>query len=200
MRSFNWRGNCRSAAIFCGTYPGRAPWLQRISPSIGDEIQQRREQDGFSGAVRADDRKAISGARLEAQVVNDDAAAEGDVQLCDGEQRLPERDRWRADLSHRFARVMDDELCRSRARRGFLSYLRGARGEKWRPESPRRFRTDGQIRQPTYHKMLTARAASNAMMVREISAWSIMPTFAQRDRTAVSVGENAVLVLKARKR
>ncbi len=31
-------------------------------------------------------------------------------------------------------------------------------------------------------------------MVREIKDWSIMPIFAQRERTAVSVGEKAVLV------
>ncbi len=49
-------------------------------------------------------------------------------------------------------------------------------------------------------RMLTARAASSAMMVREISDCSIVPSLAQRDRTAVSVGENAVLVLKARNR
>jgi hypothetical protein len=48
--------------------------------------------------------------------------------------------------------------------------------------------------------MLTARAARRATTVREIKDWSIMPIFAQRERTAVSVGEKAVLVLKARKR
>ena len=47
---------------------------------------------------------------------------------------------------------------------------------------------------------MTARAARRATMVREMRAWSIMPIFAQRERTAVSVGEKAVLVLKARKR
>ena len=52
---------------------------------------------------------------------------------------------------------------------------------------------------PTY-RMFTALAASNAMIVSEIRACSIMPSFAQRDKTGVSVGENAVLVLKARKR
>ena len=49
-------------------------------------------------------------------------------------------------------------------------------------------------------RMFTARAARRATMVREIKAWSIMPIFAHRERTAVSVGEKAVLVLKARKR
>jgi len=34
----------------------------------------------------------------------------------------------------------------------------------------------------------------------EIKDWTIMPGFAHRDRTAVSVGEKAVLVLKARNR
>ena len=48
--------------------------------------------------------------------------------------------------------------------------------------------------------MLTARAASRAIMVREIRDWSMVPSLAQRESTAVSVGEKAVLVLKARKR
>jgi len=45
-----------------------------------------------------------------------------------------------------------------------------------------------------------ARAAMMAMIASEMMAWSIIPTFAQRDKTAVSVGEKAVLVLNARKR
>jgi hypothetical protein len=49
-------------------------------------------------------------------------------------------------------------------------------------------------------KMLTARPARSATIRSEMSAWSIMPTLAQRERTEVSVGEKAVLVLKARKR
>lgn len=49
-------------------------------------------------------------------------------------------------------------------------------------------------------RILTARAARRATMVSEIKDWSIMPSLAQRERTAVSVGEKAVLVLKARKR
>jgi hypothetical protein len=49
-------------------------------------------------------------------------------------------------------------------------------------------------------RIFTARAARRATMVREIEDWSIMPIFAQRERTAVSLGEKAVLVLKARKR
>ena len=43
-------------------------------------------------------------------------------------------------------------------------------------------------------------ATVKAMIESEIRDWSIMSTLAQRDRTAVSVGENAVLVLNARKR
>jgi len=35
-------------------------------------------------------------------------------------------------------------------------------------------------------------------MVNEMSDCSIIPAFAQRDNTAVSVGENAVLVLNAK--
>lgn len=53
---------------------------------------------------------------------------------------------------------------------------------------------------PLTQKIFTARAASKTTMVREINDCNIMPTFAQRDRTAVSVGEKAVLVLNARKR
>ena len=52
----------------------------------------------------------------------------------------------------------------------------------------------------TTQRMFTARAASRAIIVREINDWTIMPSFARRDRTAVSVGEKAVLVLKARNR
>ena len=37
-------------------------------------------------------------------------------------------------------------------------------------------------------------------MVSEISAWIIITSLAHRESTAVSVGENAVLVLKAKKR
>ena len=50
------------------------------------------------------------------------------------------------------------------------------------------------------HKIFTARAASSATIISEISDCSIVPSFAHRDNTAVSVGENAVLVLNARKR
>jgi hypothetical protein len=50
------------------------------------------------------------------------------------------------------------------------------------------------------HRMFTARAASSASTASEINACSIVRIFAQCDRTAVSVGENAVLVLKARNR
>ena len=48
--------------------------------------------------------------------------------------------------------------------------------------------------------MFTARAASSATIESEINDCSIMPIFAQRESTAVSVGEKAVLVLNARKR
>src|SRR5262249_6188080 len=50
------------------------------------------------------------------------------------------------------------------------------------------------------YRMLTARAASSASTASEITAWTIVRIFAQRERTAVSVGEKAVLVLKARNR
>jgi hypothetical protein len=48
--------------------------------------------------------------------------------------------------------------------------------------------------------MLTARAASKAMTNSEIIACSIINSFAQRDSTGTSVGEKAVLVLKAKNR
>jgi hypothetical protein len=51
-----------------------------------------------------------------------------------------------------------------------------------------------------YQRMFTARAASSATIVRDINDCSIMPSFAKRDSTAVSVGEKAVLVLNARNR
>jgi len=47
-------------------------------------------------------------------------------------------------------------------------------------------------------RIFTARAASRAIIVKEIRACTIITPFAQRDSTAVSVGENAVLVLNAR--
>jgi hypothetical protein len=43
-------------------------------------------------------------------------------------------------------------------------------------------------------RIFTARAASRAIIAKEINDWTIMPSFARRDRTAVSVGEKAVLV------
>jgi hypothetical protein len=50
------------------------------------------------------------------------------------------------------------------------------------------------------HSTLTARAASSTTIVSEISDCSIMRPFAQRATGAVSVGEKAVLVLKATNR
>src|SRR5260370_25916400 len=50
------------------------------------------------------------------------------------------------------------------------------------------------------HKIFTARAASRATIISDTNDCSIVPSFAHRDNTAVSVGENAVLVLNARKR
>ena len=48
--------------------------------------------------------------------------------------------------------------------------------------------------------MLTARAASSAMVASEMRDWIIIIPLAQRDKTGTSVGEKAVEVLKARKR
>jgi hypothetical protein len=50
------------------------------------------------------------------------------------------------------------------------------------------------------YRMFTARAASSARMVSEISDCSIISPLAHRFSTGVSVGENAVLVLNARNR
>ena len=46
--------------------------------------------------------------------------------------------------------------------------------------------------------MLTARAAKSAMINSESSDCTIIKTFAHLSKTGTSVGENAVLVLKAR--
>ena len=50
------------------------------------------------------------------------------------------------------------------------------------------------------HRILTARAASKTSTVREMIDWSIISTLPQRANTGTSVGEKAVLVLKAMKR
>jgi len=52
----------------------------------------------------------------------------------------------------------------------------------------------------TDQRIFTARAASSATVANEISACTIIMSLAHRDRTGTSVGENAVLVLKARNR
>lgn len=49
-------------------------------------------------------------------------------------------------------------------------------------------------------RILIARAASSATVAKEIVAWIIMASLAQRERTGESVGEKAVLVLNARNR
>ena len=46
--------------------------------------------------------------------------------------------------------------------------------------------------------MFTARAARSATVANEISACTIINTFAHRESTGLSVGEKAVLVLKAK--
>ena len=50
------------------------------------------------------------------------------------------------------------------------------------------------------YNIFTARAASRARVAREMEDWIIINTFAQRESTGESVGENAVLVLNARNR
>jgi hypothetical protein len=49
------------------------------------------------------------------------------------------------------------------------------------------------------HRIFTALAANSASTVSEITDWTIIRTLAQRSRMGTSVGEKAVLVLKARK-
>ncbi len=51
-----------------------------------------------------------------------------------------------------------------------------------------------------FYRMFTARAASKARVASEMLDCTITTTLAQRASTGVSVGEKAVLVLKARKR
>ncbi len=71
---------------------------------------------------------------------------------------------------------------------------------------PRRFASPAAVRsflaslpdQTSAYKIFTARAARIAIVASEIDACSIIRTFAHRDRTGTSVGENAVLVLNAR--
>lgn len=46
--------------------------------------------------------------------------------------------------------------------------------------------------------MFTALAAKTATVASEINDCTIIMSFAHRERTGVSVGENAVLVVKAR--
>ena len=50
------------------------------------------------------------------------------------------------------------------------------------------------------YRMFTARAARMAMVASDMDACSIIRILAQRESTGTSVGEKAVLVLKARNR
>lgn len=60
-------------------------------------------------------------------------------------------------------------------------------------------RTDsGALRTP--QRMFTARAASSASVVSEMSDCVIIMSFAHRESTGASVGESAVLVFQARNR
>src|ERR1035438_472594 len=54
--------------------------------------------------------------------------------------------------------------------------------------------------QVVLYRMLTAPAAIRATVANEMNDWIIISTLAHRVRTGLSVGENAVLVLKARNR
>ncbi len=57
---------------------------------------------------------------------------------------------------------------------------------------------DKSISLPGLYRILTARAASRASVASEIIDCTIIISFAQRESTGTSVGEKAVLVLKAR--
>ena len=82
--------------------------------------------------------------------------------------------------------------CASQRRPVTLPEQRLQRAPQLSPVSPRP--------RETFYRTLTARAASSAMIVKEMRDCNIMAIFAHRARTAVSVGEKAVLVLKARNR
>ena len=60
----------------------------------------------------------------------------------------------------------------------------------------KRMALPGELRKCCY-KIFTARAASSTRIDSEISDCSMVATLAHRESTAVSVGEKAVLVLKA---
>jgi hypothetical protein len=53
---------------------------------------------------------------------------------------------------------------------------------------------------PPHYKIFTARAANKATVISEMTDCTIIRILAQADNTGQSVGEKAVLVLKARKR
>ncbi len=65
---------------------------------------------------------------------------------------------------------------------------------------PSKLHLEDDRRMAQSYRTFTARAASSATIVSEISDCVIIPAFAQRESTAVSVGEKAVLVLNARNR
>ena len=65
---------------------------------------------------------------------------------------------------------------------------------------PTKYRRYPQTRSEWPYRMLTARAASSATVMKEMSACTIIKTFAQRESTGESVGEKAVLVLNATNR
>ena len=52
----------------------------------------------------------------------------------------------------------------------------------------------------SYYSMFTARAARSAIVTKDMDDWIIIKVLAQRERAGTSVGEKAVLVLKARNR
>ena len=58
------------------------------------------------------------------------------------------------------------------------------------------FRVVGQ--RECYLRMLTARATTRATVTTETAAWAVMAIFAHRDSGIVSVGLNAVALVKDR--
>src|SRR5665213_1982339 len=72
---------------------------------------------------------------------------------------------------------------------------RGGRVQPVAPQAVCIGRRAGAVDLTARYKIFTARAASNATVVNEINACTIISAFAHRDSTGVSAGDSAVLVL-----
>jgi hypothetical protein len=89
------------------------------------------------------------------------------------------------------------DFCRDRGIEEKFRLLRSRLLEKVSNASTR-LSTGVEASTPSAQRMLTARAASSAMIRSDSSDCSIIKTFAHLASTGTSVGEKAVLVLKAR--